>query len=493
MTHHFRKVAIILCAATTTAVRAEPATDGAAGAATRPNVIFVLTDDQGWGDFAAAGHPYMKTPNLDRLAREGTRFDNFYVSSPVCAPSRVAFMTGHFPARHNAHHIYFNPENNAKNGTADFLDPGVLTVPQMLKNAGYRTAHIGKWHLCGREQSSPRPDAYGFDDFLVSHDGGQSEIYKSRLAASTNPVTASSHWIMEDAIEYLKQHKDDDTPFFLNLWTLAPHALLKPSPEELRAVGKIEAKADDFESWMRTYLGEAPDLSGQMEVYCASMTSLDAALGKLLAYLDESGLAENTIIIFSSDNGPEDQFVPGGEAANAGVGSTGPFRGRKRSIYAGGVRVPCLVRWPGHVPAGRVIDSAWCAVDLLPTLADLAGVELPAGHLADGESMAEVLAGAGRERSKPIFWEWKFEVFGSPDYKAPSLSVLEGPWKFYCQADGTGAELYDLAQDPGEKTNLADRQKDRAAALKAKVLAWKKTIPQGVAGSSGTPAAEAGN
>jgi len=206
------------------------------------------------------------------------------------------------------------------------------------------------------------------------------------------------------------------------------------------------------------------------------MTSLDAAIGKLLDYLDETGLAENTLIFFTSDNGPEDYHV--GDATNAGVGSPGVFRGRKRSIYEAGVRVPCIVRWPGHVPSGKVNNAVWSGVDWLPTLASITGVELPASFAPDGEVVTDILQGAERERQKPLFWEWKFEIFGNQQYNPPQLAIRKGGWKFLCNPDGGQMELYDLSNDPAELNNIADQNFETAQELKRMLLNWKGTIPE---------------
>ncbi len=439
-----------------------------------PNIIFILTDDQGYGDLSIAGHPYMRTPNIDRLANEGTRFTQFYVNATVCAPSRVSLMTGQFPARNNVHHIYMSKEFNRAHGVPDYLDHDVFTVGDLMKKAGYSTAHFGKWHLESRDAASA-PDNYGFDSWLVSHDASQSPIYKERFA-SKHHVTYSSHWIMDDAIDFIEQHKNSDKPFYLNLWTLVPHGLLLPSEEELSEYSNLKADPEDFSPWMREYGEKANDFSSQMKIYCAAMTSTDKAIGKLLDYLDETGLTDNTLIFYTSDNGPEDYHV--GDSQNAGVGSPGIFRGRKRSVYEGGVGVPAIIRWPGHVPAGEVNNSVWSGVDWLPTLANITGVKLPQGFSPDGEVVTDIFLGSDREHIKPLFWEWKYEIFGNQQYNPPQLAVRKGDWKFLCNPDGSGSELYDLTSDPEETINLAIQKPEVTKELKGLLLEWKSTIPE---------------
>jgi len=231
---------------------------------------------------------------------------------------------------------------------------------------------------------------------------------------------------------------------------------------------------------MRGYVADAKKPTEQMKVFCASMTGLDKAIGRLLDFLDDEGLADNTIVLFTSDNGPEDYQI--GNATNAGMGFPGPHRARKRSLFEGGVRTPLIVRWPGHVEAGRFDKKAvLSAVDFLPTLARLAGVELADVEQVkpDGEDTGDVLSGKSRERGKPIYWEWRGGVAGDPDYRPPRLAVRDGRWKLFCNFDGADAQLYDIPADPEERSNVADDNPKVVARLKKQVLAWRKTLPQG--------------
>lgn len=444
--------------------------------AKKPNIIFILTDDQGWADLASYGHPYVKTPNMDRLATEGTRFTQFYVNATVCAPSRVALMTGQFPAKHNVHQIYFHDKFNREHGVAPFLNASVPTVAGIMKSTGYHTGHIGKWHLCGKTPDTPDPSELGFDINRITHSEHVHPEFRERWESTKHPVTASSHWIMEDAIEFLENRKGSDKPFYLNLWTLVPHGPLVPTQEELSVYSQLKAKPEVFESWMKEYGEKARDFTDQMKIFCASLTSLDQAIGKLLTYLDNAGLTKDTIIIFTSDNGPEDYHV--GDSANAGVGNPGVSRGRKRSVYEGGIKVPCIVRWPGKVPAGRVSSSVWTGVDLMPTLASITGANLRNPDELDGEDVSDIWFGAERQHRKEIFWEWKFEIFGNQDYNPPQLAIRDGNWKLLCDPDGTNVELYDISKDPAEKNNLAAEYPKQMRKLKEKLLAWKAAIPE---------------
>lgn len=445
----------------------------------RPNIIFFLTDDQGAGDAGVLGHPYMKTPNIDRLAAEGTIFNQFYITSPVCSPSRVTFMTGRFPAELGVHHIFSNRQRTEEWQTALYM-PVVPTVTSLLKTAGYTTGHFGKWHLTSGGADMPAvPSArdYGIDEIKIGTTWGAMEA--PRFDTSDPYYRAHSTGMFVDAaIDFIERNKEQ--PFFVNIWTLVPHAELKPTPEELAVYEGLTVSPDDFEGYMREYLERAPDAQSQMKVYCAAMTGLDKAFGRLLDYLDEAGLAEDTIILYSSDNGPEDYAI--GRARNAGVGSADVHRARKRSIYEGGTRVPFIVRWPGRVPAGRVdTDSVLCAVDFLPTLASLAGVSLEKMEATDhnGEDVSAALTGSTHVRSRPLFWEWKWDVRGDPLYRPPSLAIREGAWKLFCEPDGSDVELYNIPQDPEERHNVFRNHPEVADRLQANLLEWKNRIPEG--------------
>jgi N-acetylgalactosamine-6-sulfatase len=205
---------------------------------------------------------------------------------------------------------------------------------------------------------------------------------------------------------------------------------------------------------------------------------MDAELGRLFARLDELKLAENTIVLFSSDNGPEDIHIR--NAAHSGIGSPGPFRGRKRSLYEGGVRVPLIVRWPARIPAGRIDeDSIVTAVDVLPTLCHWAGVDLPKDYAGDGEDIGDILTGTSRERKEPILWEWRFRVHGYPVHHSPILSIRDGNWKLLLNPDGSRVELYDITKDRMELNNVADGNPDIVKRLSALATTWQMTLPKG--------------
>jgi arylsulfatase A-like enzyme len=440
-----------------------------ANQAGKPNIIFILTDDLGWGDPKCFGHPFMKTPNIDKLAKQGTTFTQFYVNNPVCSPSRTAFMTGQFPARHGVHQHFATAKQNAARNMPNWLDPAAPMVTRLLKKSGYATGHFGKWHLSSMTiPNAPLPDKYGIDDCATRRTRpkwrGKIPYYRAK----------STGIFVDETLRFIRECKGK--PFYVNLWTLVPHATLKPTPEELKVYEDLKVDEKQFKGYMRTYLADAPKLIGQMKVYCAAVTGMDKALGRLFDALEKMGLAENTLVVFTSDNGPEDYNVK--NAANAGAGSPGLLRGRKRSLYEGGVRTPLVVRWPGRVKADhRDETSVITGVDWLPTVCKLAGADI--GDIKpDGEDVSDMLTGKTRRRTKPIFWEWRGGIAGNQTYRPPSLAIRDGKWKFFMNPDHSRRELYDISADSEERTNLAKKQTDIARRLEEKLLAWKKTMPK---------------
>lgn len=436
-----------------------------AGSTAKPNVIFILADDLGWGDLGCYGHPHICTPHLDRLAAQGTRFTQFYVNGSVCSPSRAAFMTGQFPARHRIHGHLATHQLNVARSMPDWLDPQVPLVTRVLKQAGYRTAHFGKWHL-GDGPDAPGPGAYAVDDHrtVVANGPGFERANDPYFHAR------STGMFVDETIRFVEQHRNE--PFYVNLWTLVPHAPLNPTPEQLKPYARLAPPRVSYPS--------------TEQVYYASVTALDQELGRLFQKLDELGLTEHTLVIFSSDNGPEDIHIR--NASHSGVGSPGPFRGRKRSLYDGGIRMPLIVRWPGQVPADRLDEtSVISAVDFLPTLCSLAGGQLPTDYRGDGEDVSDILRGASRPRNSPLFWEWRFLIAGYPVNHSPMLSVREGGWSLLLNPDRSRVELYDAVNDRMQLDNQAAAHPEIVERLAEKVLAWHKALPPGpVEASAGT-------
>ena len=429
------------------------ATIAAATPASRPNIIFIFADDWGWGDLSSHGHPWLKTPHLDRLAREGTDFHQFNVLNPVCSPSRTAAMTGMFPSRFGISQHFAAPAQNLARNMPDWLDVRAPSIARFFQQAGYRTAHFGKWHLTNRNtHGAPEPTAYGFDEFAIFNGGAET-------------ASADLHATPENAAKFIAANKD--RPFYLNVWLHESHLPHVPTKASL-------------EKWSH--------LDEQKRVYAAVITDGDNAVGRVLEALDSAGIAQNTIVIFSSDNGPEttapaaqresrdNDAKAAGYGGYYSVGSSGGLRGEKRSLFEGGVRVPFLVRWPGRTPAGAINDTtALTAVDLLPTLSAAAGITLPADYRGDGEDLLAALKGQLVKRTKPIFWDWTGKA--ADPHWWPRLAVRDGDWKLLLTADAQRVALHRLTTDRAEAVDLAKDHPEIVARLTQLALAWKATLP----------------
>lgn len=421
-----------------------------------PNIVFILADDLGWGDLGCYGQTKIKTPNLDKLAADGVRFTQCYAGSTVCAPSRCALMTG----LHTGH-CRTRGNGGAVGGNVP-LRPEDRCVAETLKRAGYATGLVGKWGL-GEEGSVGVPTKKGFDHFFgylnqthahnyypdwLWRDGDKVPLpnvqSKVKGVAEMRTVYAPD-LILDVGLSFLDANKG--RPFFLEFATIAPHA----NNEKTKATGEGSEVPTDApysaEAWPQPEKNKA-----------AMISRLDADVGKLLAKIDGLGLSKNTVVFFGSDNGPHKE----GGNDPAFFASSGPFRGYKRSLTDGGIRVPGIVRWPGVVKPGTVSDHVWAFWDFLPTACDLAGVPTPAG--LDGISIVPTLTGKG-EQPKHDFLYWEFHENGFKQ------AVRHGDWKALRLAPGGPLELYDVAKDPGEATDVAAAN----PAVVAKVEAYLKT------------------
>ncbi|MBL6765387.1 MAG: sulfatase-like hydrolase/transferase [Verrucomicrobiae bacterium] len=434
-------------------------------AATKPNILFIFADDWGWGDLGCHGHPYVKTPNIDRLAREGTDFHRFTVASGVCSPSRTAVMTGHFPARYNIDGHFAWVPSNAKRNMPDWLSLDAPTLPRFLKRAGYATAHFGKWHLANNMiPDSPLPGEYGYDTYGAFNCAGEQM-----------PV----HEDAMNAIKFIQESHRDGKPFFINLWMHEPHTPFHTVPK--------------YEWRFRDMAGDAD------RIYASVLSHADDRIGEVLDTLDQLKLTDNTLVIFSSDNGPAravgsselklsyDTATGAGWGVEASKGITGGRKGYKAALFEGGIGVPFIARWPGKIPAGKVDKTAMIsAVDLLPTFCDLAGAKLPSDYEPDGLSQVEALFGRGKAvREKPLFWKssapWPAQKT-RPDHWV-SYAVVDGNWKLVTNNDMKYVELYDLVADPYEKRDLQKERPEVATDLLAKLKEWQATIPAKPAGN----------
>ena len=428
----------------------------------RPNIVFIFADDWGWGDLSCYGHPHLKTPNLDRLAAQGILFSQFYVCSGVCSPSRAATMTGRFPAHWGIHGHFAQHEQNAARGMPNFLDPDAITVTGLLQQSGYSVGHFGKWHLGGGD-GAPEPFSYGIDECRINVGNGPALDFTDIQTGEGR--ARSSEVIIDESISFIESHKEG--PFYVQAWLNDTHAILDPTEEQMEPYKRFTANGLDDKH------------KGALRIYYSAVTNADYHIGRLMDRLDQLGLADDTILIFSADNGPEDIHIS--NATHSGVGSSGPFRGRKRSLYEGGVRTPFVVRWPNGGSPGGQIDNATplSAVDLLPTFCALAGADIPANTNLSGQDMSSAFRGNSAIRTTPLMWEWRFNIAGHCLHKSPILSIREGEWKLMLNPDRSRVELYNIPDDPMELTNHALTQENLVNQMSQQVLEWQNTLPEG--------------
>ncbi len=425
--------------------------DAAAAPAHNPNIVFLLADDLGYGDLGCYGHPYARTPNLDQLAKDGTRFTQFYATGMTCCPARTGLMTSRFPATY--------PTYPANGGFAERV-----TITELLNKAGYRTGHFGKWHI-GPDQ---KPGTYGIDVI-----GDQSRDERGKKKAED--LRGRDAPIYDQAIRFIEESKGQ--PFYVNVWGHISHNPVDPNDELVQRWNALDVDESKFPAPMRekfeTVRKAGGDVNDTMRRYLADVESLDAAVGQLLKRLDELGLRENTIVIFNSDQGADMSKAGLGGVRDNQMGFNGAHRGGKHTNLEGGLRVPWIVRWPGHVPAGRVDEqSVISAVDYLPTLCALTGVEINAADFEGEDVSATWLGQATHTRTKPLLWKTS-----SPGGQAV---IREGQWKLFhpIRKNGGEFELYDIATDPAEAHNLVAEQPEVLARLKTRLEAWVATLPK---------------
>jgi arylsulfatase A-like enzyme len=436
--------------------------------ARRPNIVMILIDDMGWGDFSCFGNKDAKTPNIDRLAAEGLRFEQFYTASPICSPSRVGLSTGQYPQRWRITSYLNNRVENTARGMAQWLDPQAPMIARMLHDAGYATGHFGKWHMGGQRDVDDAPPitAYGFDASLTNFEGMGPKLLPLTLKPGDDkpgriwddaerlgkPVT----WMQRSrittgftdaALEFIDTSARGGKPFFVNLWPDDVHSPFWPPIDQWR--------------------------DGKRGLYHAVLESMDHQFGKLFDRIrSDPALRDNTLVLICSDNGPE-----------AGVGSAGPFRGSKAMLYEGGIRSPLVVWGPGFTEAKKVGTanrmSHFATIDLTPTLLAIAGVSSPPDIAFDGVSMRETLLGRSEaSRDRPLFFRRPPDRASfSGDDNLPDLAVRDGRWKLLCTYDGSSPQLYDLDADPSEKNNLASTHSAETARLTAAVVAWHRSLP----------------
>lgn len=433
----------------------------ARGATSRPpNIIFFLVDDLGWTELNCYNSHFNETPNLDRLASEGIRFTQAYAAASVCSPTRAALMTGQYPARL---HItdYLRPTDDT------FLSPDYITLNEQLNKAGYISGIIGKWHLngdYGRQRGTPKQHA--FDEVICSEQQGiASGGYWHPYKFMPNVQARLPHEYLTDrldleAVEFIHRHKDH--PFFLYLAHYAPHTRLVAKPDKLQKYGSKAGAGKNKNN---------PELAAMLE-------SLDEGMGHILAELDRSRLTENTIVIFMSDNGGE-----------RNVTDNFPLRGGKSFLYEGGLRVPCIIKWPGHIKPNQVCDEPIITQDFYPTLLDIAGVKPDPSQVCDGVSLLPLFGGKKHLSRDTLYWHYPLN---QPHFLGgrSASAMRRGNWKLIEFLDTGQIELYDLSNDLSEAHDLSAEMPERTAELRKQLDDWKRAVkakPHTGVGASASP------
>ncbi|PHS04399.1 MAG: N-acetylgalactosamine-6-sulfatase [Blastopirellula sp.] len=437
--------------------------------ADQPNIILVFIDDMGWADFSCFGNKDAQTPNIDQMAAEGIAFEQFYVNSPICSPSRVAISTGQYPQRWKITSYLAHRQMNKDRGMAQWLDPKAPMLARSLKQAGYATGHFGKWHMGGQRDVTEAPPItdYGFDQSLTNFEGMGPKLLPLTLKPGDKepgriwgdavrlgkPVTwmqrsEITSGFVDAAIPFMDKAQKEGKPFYVNLWPDDVHGPFWPP---------VDKWAD-----------------GKRGLYLSVLEEMDRQFGKLFNYVTSNEkLKNNTLILICSDNGHE-----------PGAGQAGPLKGSKTNLFEGGIR-SSLIAWGPSLMNKKSIgtrnkSSIFSAIDLTPSLLQLTGAQAPRGVKYDGENVLDTLLGKSTaSRSQPIFFR------RPPDRKAfyefenlPDLAVRDKQWKLLCNYDGTNPQLYNLNTDVGEARNLAEEKPEIVARLSEQLIAWHKTMPE---------------
>lgn len=412
----------------------------------RPNVVFILADDLGWGDLSCYGRPDYRTPNLDRLASEGVRFTNAYSASPVCTPTRVAFATGRYPQRTPVG--LEEPLAWQRNLRAQKRDPGLPpehpTVASLLKAAGYRTALVGKWHMGYLPKYGPVKSGYeeffgimsGAADFFTHRDAfGENDLFEMEV-----PVERAGYMtdlLTERAVQYITRRREE-RPFYLSLHYTAPH-------------WPWEGPRDEAVSRTLGQGYEGVTAGGSLKVYAEMMRSLDEGVGRVVRALSDARIERQTLVLFTSDNGGE-RFS-----------FNWPFRGEKFQLFEGGIRVPAIARWPGAIPAGHVTDQVAVTMDWTATMVALAGGRADQNYPLDGVDLLPVLRGTAPAFERTLFWRHRGDA-----------AVRRGRWKYL--RDEAGEHLFDLGRDEREQADFRQSHAKEFDELKSAFAEWDKQL-----------------
>ncbi len=426
--------------------------------ATKPNIIVIMADDLGWGDLGCYGAKDLKTPNIDRLAAEGMKFDTFRANCPVCSPTRASLLTGRYPDRVGVPGVIRTHNNNSWG----YLTPSGPTLPQVLRNHGYHATMIGKWHLGLESPNLPWERGFeyfhGFlgdmmDDYYthLRHGENYMRVNKDVTSPTGHATDLFSNW----AADYVKDPRRNEKPFFLYLAYNAPHSPVQPPDDWLKKVKERETGIDEKRAKL-----------------VALIEHMDAGIGKVLAALDQVGKRDNTLILFTSDNGGD---LPQGA-------SNGPWRDGKQSMYEGGLRVPLIANWPGQIKASTTNDLEAVTMDLFPTVIDVAGATKQ--PRVDGLSMLPALLGQKQEFTREIYFTRRE---GGLKYGGKTTdAIIRGEWKLLQNSPFEPMELYRISQDPLEKNNLAEKERrifnELAVSLQKHLqeggrVPWQKAAP----------------
>jgi len=440
-----------------------------------PNIIFILADDLGYSELGCYGNKFNETPNLDRLASKGVRFTRAYSSAPVSSPYRAALMTGQYPARIGITD-YLRPNS------ADFLDTCYVTLPEALKKAGYHTGIIGKWHLTGHILNKApveiTPGQQGFDETITSEItgiGNGTYFHPYHFNPGLEKKLPGEREFLvdrmnQDAVEFI--HQNYRKPFFLYLSHYAVHTMLHGKPglvDYFRKKAdsgtghssKENPENDPYKKWPADYFSEKnnPHLAAQLK-------SIDEGIGMILETLDELGIADNSIIIFTGDNGGETR-----------VTTNFPLREGKSTLYEGGIREPLIIYQPKKISGGREIDQITANYDLYPTICELTGAELPDDQFIDGISLVPVLYGkkSASKNTRAFYWHYPLESKHFLGGRS-SGAIREGDWKLIEFFDTGERELYNLSSDTSETNNLISQYPEKAETLQQKLAQWRKNV-----------------
>ncbi|MFH5806117.1 sulfatase-like hydrolase/transferase [Alienimonas sp. DA493] len=429
---------------------------GSVAAADRPNFVVIFTDDQGYADLSCFGGQHVSTPRIDRMAAEGTKLTSFYAAAPLCTPSRAGLMTGCYPRRINM--AYGSDFAVLLAGDEKGLNPAEVTIAEVLKSAGYRTGMFGKWHL--GDQPEFLPTRQGFDEFFgipYSHDihpfhPRQAHfefpplpLLDDETVVETDPdADYLTRRITERAVSFIDENKDE--PFFLYVPHPIPHAPLHVSPPFMEDVPDAVKNKLNRERKV--------DYGTRRKLFRPAISEIDWSVGQILDALKRNGIDEDTVVLFTSDNGPA-------------IGKADPLRGRKGSTFEGGMREPTVIRWPGKIPAGEVNDEIITAMDLLPTFAKLADASIPTDRTIDGKDVWPTLLGVSGTPHEAFFY-----------YRDNSLNaVRSGKWKLHV-AGGRPTQLYDLDSDVGETRNLVEVRPHVVRRLLERLKAFEQDVAE---------------